>query len=368
MKKNLFLFIAILLLHNILSSQIVIEQTDFAQPSDTFLLKVIKYPTMDFDLSTGGDKVWNYSSLNTQLSINNFACYAPKEKLDAVSNFPFEKFPFSQFFTYGPGYIYAGPGGVAPTESNWGHMLFFKNETGLYAEGFYSDYGLGYKPTLYNQPEMLMFAPASYLDTKEYHGYWKVAIDYNPADYDTTYRRNVDKKLEVDAWGTLTIPRQLGSFETEYTTHEVIRVHETGFSRDSIFITYNPVPTPFFSYQIICDTLNNYYFWAKEIRNPLLTIKCDPLGKVKEVNYLWGKNLLTVNKTPPTEHLKFFPNPAKDILHFSTETQVEIIDIQGRTLLKTEQSVKHININNLKPGIYFIKLDGNSVGKFIKDL
>ena len=61
-----------------------------------------------------------------------------------------------------------------------------------------------------------------------------------------------------------------------------------------------------------------------------------------------------------------FPNPANETLYFSTEKQIEIIDIFGRMLLKTEKPVKSIDISHLTAGMYFIKFDDNKVEKFLK--
>jgi hypothetical protein len=63
--------------------------------------------------------------------------------------------------------------------------------------------------------------------------------------------------------------------------------------------------------------------------------------------------------------LQIFPNPAKEHLYFSDETTFEIMDIQGRVLLKSETAVKSMNIAHLKPGIYFVRL-GSEVKKFAK--
>ena len=61
-----------------------------------------------------------------------------------------------------------------------------------------------------------------------------------------------------------------------------------------------------------------------------------------------------------------FPNPAKDILYFSRETAFEILDLQGRVMLKSTTPVKSAGIGNLKTGIYFVRL-GNRVHKLIKE-
>lgn len=61
----------------------------------------------------------------------------------------------------------------------------------------------------------------------------------------------------------------------------------------------------------------------------------------------------------------FFPNPAKENLYFENETAFEIIDIQGKILLKSATPVKSVYVGGLTAGIYFIRFE-NSVQKFIK--
>jgi len=90
-----------------------------------------------------------------------------------------------------------------------------------------------------------------------------------------------------------------------------------------------------------------------------------------------GNFLLTRLNIPPSVSVKqfdnpahaitIFPNPAKDYLNFNTEQQFEIMDIQGRILLKSEEATQTVNVSHLKAGIYFIKFEGyNRAVKFIK--
>ena len=68
--------------------------------------------------------------------------------------------------------------------------------------------------------------------------------------------------------------------------------------------------------------------------------------------------------------LRIYPNPTSDILNFSVETPFEIIDLQGRTLLKSNKGVKSVNINSLPSGTYFVILTterGKVVKKVIKE-
>jgi len=62
-----------------------------------------------------------------------------------------------------------------------------------------------------------------------------------------------------------------------------------------------------------------------------------------------------------------FPNPAKDYLYFNAEKQFEIMDLQGRVLLKSEKPLQSVNVSHLKAGVYFIRFEGDRVGKFVKE-
>jgi hypothetical protein len=66
------------------------------------------------------------------------------------------------------------------------------------------------------------------------------------------------------------------------------------------------------------------------------------------------------------DKITIYPNPATETLYFNKETVFEIVDLQGKILLKSEITVKSLNINFLQTGIYFMKTE-NSVQKFIKE-
>jgi hypothetical protein len=71
--------------------------------------------------------------------------------------------------------------------------------------------------------------------------------------------------------------------------------------------------------------------------------------------------------TELVDQILIYPNPAKEIINFNYETEVEIYDLLGKTLLKTEKPVKYVNISSLNSGLYFIKLNNNRIEKFIKE-
>ena len=78
----------------------------------------------------------------------------------------------------------------------------------------------------------------------------------------------------------------------------------------------------------------------------------------------------SVNEAENVALFSIYPNPAKDYMFVqpSEGSDIEIFNILGEKALKVEQtptSVQRIDISNLSPGMYFIKI-GNRVEKFVK--
>ena len=77
---------------------------------------------------------------------------------------------------------------------------------------------------------------------------------------------------------------------------------------------------------------------------------------------------IDIDETAATQ-IKIYPNPTNDVLNFSSETAFEIIDLQGKVVLKSEKAVKSVSIGGLLPGVYFVKLTteaGELIRKIIK--
>ena len=69
--------------------------------------------------------------------------------------------------------------------------------------------------------------------------------------------------------------------------------------------------------------------------------------------------------TVETDKFFAYPNPVGDVLHFSIETPFEIIDLQGKTVQKSNKAVKYVNINSLPSGTYFVTLT-TEIGKIVR--
>lgn len=337
--KTIFTFLSAICLTSFSIAQITIEETDLVMPGDTFLIHVDHNPSGVYNLSPGGDLSWDFTGLNNDES--NYACYAPNDELEFG-----DEFTLSEFHTYGPGFIYAGPGGGAPLD-NWGYMMFYTDASGLFVEGFYSDYGMGYRSTFNTPAELLMFTPAEYTDEEINDSYWEVIVNENSMDYDTLYRRDVDKTLETDAWGSII---------TDYGTYDVLRIHETGISVDSVFAYIGT--TTFVSWEVTRDTINNYYFWAKDIRNPVLTLHCDYYDNIERIDYLMGAIYAENPLTSLNIECKVYPNPAEDFVYLENYTNsIKVYNSIGQLVLTIDNpmQIEKLQLKSLENGVYLIK-------------
>ena len=75
-----------------------------------------------------------------------------------------------------------------------------------------------------------------------------------------------------------------------------------------------------------------------------------------------------------TENFKIYPNPVNNILNIANNKNheilaLEITDINGRVVIKTTNNGTSIDTNDLKTGVYFIKIntaEGSGTSKFVK--
>jgi len=61
-----------------------------------------------------------------------------------------------------------------------------------------------------------------------------------------------------------------------------------------------------------------------------------------------------------------YPNPVKDILHFSRPGTYEVCDITGKLLLRAIDATQ-LDVSSLSPGIYFITDSEGRRAKIVKE-
>ena len=81
-----------------------------------------------------------------------------------------------------------------------------------------------------------------------------------------------------------------------------------------------------------------------------------------------------LSKKKFTENYKIYPNFVNNVLNIATNNNLEILaleitDINGRVVIKTTNNGTSIDTNDLKTGVYFIKIntaEGSGTSKFVK--
>jgi len=110
---------------------------------------------------------------------------------------------------------------------------------------------------------------------------------------------------------------------------------ELGKIRMRVRVSYNSEPTP-------CD--NSSY------------------GESEDYNIYINDRGLSERGIELAKELIIYPNPITDICHVSLkgsnnqQSDITIIDIQGKQVLKTVLTESQLNLSNLKPGLYFMTL------------
>lgn len=70
-------------------------------------------------------------------------------------------------------------------------------------------------------------------------------------------------------------------------------------------------------------------------------------------------------ETPPAQNtIQIFPNPADNVLHFSSATDVSVFDASGKYVF-SEQNTTHLNTSSLAAGIYFLYITPQQLIKVI---
>ncbi len=110
----------------------------------------------------------------------------------------------------------------------------------------------------------------------------------------------------------------------------------------------------------------NFYFNYEEIMSGRNLVVTNPAG-----NKIFYSNLLLGTTEILKSKITVYPNPATDIViveNLKPNSSLELIDNSGKLVksISSKTSKTEINIKNLASGIYYLKVDGQSVQKIIK--
>jgi hypothetical protein len=202
--------------------------------------------------------------------------------------------------------------------------------------------------------------PMTYGNSYESRGYTNV--DLYPI-YDAKWRQHRHRVSNVDGWGTVKTP--FGQFSA-------LRIHHVIDELDSIYFTVQgfglwiPVPVP----------LTHEYEWrSTSDKEAVMKIRTNEVGGNETVTAIeYRDNFNGLGLTESEVKVAFYPNPAVDELHVTTEELAEnffIVDQSGRIWNHISASSKEqvIDVSQLASGSYSLVVlfsSGYKAVKFIK--
>lgn len=358
-KLILIILFAVLFIPLRCFSQHTLTYADIPHPGDSFIVAVDNSHIVDIGVAGTGPQTWDFSSL-VQDSIK-FSFYGITSNLSFAG-----EFPYSNLYSWGPGFIYAGPGSSGPAASAFGYLMSSSTDTGMYIYGYRCNYdGRGEKNVYHDRPEVLVKTPVTFNSpATETNSRWEVPFNLITGNYDTTYISHIHKEVACDAYGEIYLP-------SGHYFSNVLRIHEYGTITDTIRIIYMGIP--FYNYRFKKDTFNFYHFYAPLQRHPVATAYTRTDGSLIRMEYLWISMLGVDAGVPESELIKVYPNPADEMTTITLPTsltkaaEIRISDAIGRVVISKQipwgQDKIIIQTSNLDPGIYYITIPGFKLSK-----
>ncbi len=343
MKKNLLIVSTLLFSVLAVKAQITITSADVAAPIKVIYQSNDTLPSAGLSVgSAGTSQTWDMSMLNSHtvdtLTFMSYA-WAP----DAA--FPSSNLVMKQGW-----------------QNNYAYLT--NSSTGFTLEGNAANLDFGAGPTPIKQintpSEVLMNFPGTYLTnyTNNFRTNTTFFLGLDPGiglTVDTVKQRSSQNKtVLVDAWGTLTSP--LGPFN-------VIRVKETIVKHDTTdaqvaFLGWQ------YNVQVSADSTTGYSWWANGVGFPLVSIKLDSLGAIKQTQWLLSLPLAGINEFTASEQVNAYPNPAQNQINIDVDANkvasVQVFDIAGRVVKSFSVTADHtvVNTSDLSNGQYSYRVFG----------
>ncbi|MCX7697672.1 MAG: T9SS type A sorting domain-containing protein [Bacteroidales bacterium] len=340
--KN-FLFPLIVVFSLSLNCQII-QFGSLPLPGDTFVFGVDVSPQVLFDYQQTG-ATWDFSTLvQDTLQVSAYG---------ATQNLPYQtNFPTSNVYTYGPGMLYGGPGGIAPYQNHFGYMFFRTDSQGFTAVGFRGSFG-GAPTNVTIQPaEWLMKTPFTLYDSISQNYTWTIALNAFPNDIDTFYTRHAFKYLTAVGSGTIITPA--GTFSNCLLVKEFI------YYEDSLKIKF--LSNTILDTLLLYDTLLYIHAWTPSKRNHVFKAEYEPSSNTL-LKMWWLKYEIHAQILDQNDELTLtvFPNPVKkgeniSILLPNIE-RVYLSNILGKNVCELiSYDQKNFTLPQIEKGYYILQI------------
>lgn len=346
MKKSLLLLSAVVFGLSA-SAQITITTSDVANPTK-LIFQATDTTVVSPSLigSAGISQTWNMTSLQ-------------EGRLDTLT-----------FISYAwvPNPSFSSSNLVAQQGTTSNYIYLINNATGLFALGSAGTQDFGMGPVSVKQinspAEKLMTFPGNYLTTFT-NNYttttppFYFGIDPGigvPID-SIRQHSDVKKNVLVDAWGSLSTP--LGTFNVLRNKETVVRYDTTDVFVSALGGWNDAIITA-------ADSTTGYSWWANMVGFPLVSMKLDSLGAIKQCEWLKALPLTGVEEYTNVTEANVYPNPAQNQVTMAIDAKlvgsIQIFDITGRmiNLINVEgASQVSINTTDYASGVYTYALIGN---------
>jgi hypothetical protein len=334
--------------------QIVVTNSNIAPVGSTIVLANDSLPDSSIvPGDAGANKIWDFSALH-EFYYDTLLSVAP-------AGTPFcDSFPDANYVLES----------INSSDTLFGY--FIKNDdamTSLGYAGAFSDTGSAMVISLVPY-ETVMDFPIQYGNHFDETFYYQIVVaGPSPGPDSIKFKHTVTKSVDVDAWGTVSIPG--GTYDA--LRSKIIR-NEADSTWILLFGTWNLVAA---------DTSTNVsYEWYTNGVTPGFTLVSMDIvqtkaNEVNSVSFLKGTPVGI--RQQKTRNVKTYPNPAYNNVLFETGTRIDgkliVYNGLGTKIIERDISGKkfNIDISNLQPGNYFINIIDNLnkgfkySGKFIKN-
>ncbi|WP_111683919.1 endonuclease [Winogradskyella tangerina] len=159
--------------------------------------------------------------------------------------------------------------------------------------------------------------------------------------------------------GSLQYTDNLSDIIEEFTV-TTQRVFSGGSGTFDLVINGNVVGTIPYDDTVTTTTISNIDLGSETFNTLSIQNNSNGSNRVRFDNMSWTCGLLNTPEYD-LDNVRIYPNPAKDILNIdlqnNVDTTIEIYDILGKRILKRQiNSEKRLNIQDLKSGIYILKI------------
>ncbi len=282
----------------------------------------------------GANQTWDFG--------NVLADTTAQMEIISPAGTPFESdFPEANMVSYienSYGQVY-GYGNLSPSEfQSWG--------TGVISD-------TGNVVLHYIDPEKQMEFPFSYQDsfTDDYFSIFQAM--------GLTIHRRGTTTITADAWGSITTP--------EATYSSVLRVKNVSNSVDSMFMG------EIFIMAMTTSSVD-YNWYTGDYGFPVFELTISSSNGVSDTAGAYKITVQSVGETASNlSNIRIYPNPARNTLYVSipadneADLYISLLDLTGKEVIRrdhdfsSQNNLVTLNLNNLTPGMYFLKVyDGHN--------